>query len=400
MEFEQITKRLEWLDDQERKSKASVSEIGKSLAALETTTNAMSKQIKALSKEVADLGPAAARLNQFDQILAKQRAELNKAFEDVGKNAQLREREAAKQRQSELKGINASIDELRVASDLEPLKKQLKDQALEGKRLSLIVQDLQQKVEDAMKQIAGGLDLAKESEETNRQNRKRITDIQAEMAAVRKHTDEAREKTTLHSDSIRNLENRITELMESEAGRKEAQTAFLDQQVLAQVERDRAWKDWQTKYEIFKKQAENMELQVAALDDTIRAAKRSQDAYNELNQKLERRIAEISEMQRLGEDRVRQEWVAFKADEQKRWTSHSLSQEEAMRDLRKDLDKLEGRVTVLDDSSQTLQDQLHQTSSTTEQQLQELMNLSHEWLTAYERIMGHNKTKTTKKAAK
>ena len=71
-----------------------------------------------------------------------------------------------------------------------------------------------------------------------------------------------------------------------------------------------------------------------------------------------------------------------------------------MRDLRKDLDKLEGRVTVLDDSSQTLQDQLHQTSSTTEQQLQELMNLSHEWLTAYERIMGHSKTKATKKAAK
>ena len=79
------------------------------------------------------------------------------------------------------------------------------------------------------------------------------------------------------------------------------------------------------------------------------AAKRSQDAYNDLNQKLERRIAEISEMQRLAEDRVRQEWVAFKADEQKRWTSHSLSLEEAMRDMRKDLDKLEGRVTQLND---------------------------------------------------
>ncbi len=65
MEFEQITKRLEWLDDQERKSKASVSEIGKSLAALETTTNAISKQLKALTKEVADLGPAAARLKSI-----------------------------------------------------------------------------------------------------------------------------------------------------------------------------------------------------------------------------------------------------------------------------------------------------------------------------------------------
>ena len=400
MEFEQITKRLEWLDDQERKNKTSVSEIEKRLTALETTVNAISKQIKTLTKEVSDLGPAAARLNQFDQILSKQRAELNKAFEDIEKNAQRRDLEAAKQRQSELKEINTTIDELRAEADLDAFKKQLKDQFLENKRLSFAIQDMQPKIEEALKQIETGLNLSKESEEAHRQDLKRITDLQAEMTAVRKRADEAREKTTLHSDSIRNLENRINELFESEAGRKEAQTAFLDQQNLAQVDRDRAWKDWQTKYEIFKKQAENMELQVTALDDTIRAAKRSQEAYNELNQKLERRIAEISEMQRLAEDRVRQEWVAFKADEQKRWTSHSLSQEEAMRDLRKDLDKMEGRVTQLDDASQTLQDQLHQTTNTTEQQLQELMNISHEWLTTYERIMGHSKTKTTKKTAK
>ena len=400
MEFEQITKRLEWLDDQERKSKASVTEIGKTLAALDTTVNALSKQLKTLTKEVSDLGPAAARLNQFDQILSKQRAELNKSFADIEKEAQRRERESTKQRQLELKEVNVAIDELRASTDFEPFKKQLKEQALEDKRLSLAIQDLQPKIDTALKQIETGLNVSKESEETHRQSLKRITDVQAELAAVRKRADEAREKTMVHSDSIRNFENRITELLESEAARKEAQTAFLDQQVLGQVERDRAWKDWQAKYETFKKQAENMELQVVALDDTIRAAKRSQDAYNELNQKLERRIAEISEMQRLAEDRIRQEWVTFKAEEQKRWTSHSLSQEEAMRDIRKDLDKIEGRVTELNDSSQTLQDQLQQTSSATEQQLQELMNVSHEWLTAYERIMGHNKTKAAKKTTK
>ena len=400
MDFEQITKRLEWLDDQERKSKASVSEVEKRLTALESSLNAISKQIKTLTKEFSDLGTAAARLNQFDQILSKQRTELNKSLEEIEKNAQRREREASQQRQLELKEINASINGLRSEFDPESTKKQLKDQGLEGKRLSLAVQDMQQKVEDALKQISEDLGVSKEIGENNRQNLKRITDLQAETTAIRKHTDEVREKTTLHSDNIRNLENRITELMESETSRKEAQTAFLSDQALAQVERDRAWKEWQTKYETFKKQAENMELQVTALDDMIRAAKRSQDAYNDLNQKLERRIAEISELQRLGEDRSRQEWVAFKADEQKRWTSHSLSLEEAMRDMRKDLDKLEGRVTQLDDSSQTLQDQMHQTASTTEQQLQELMNVSHEWLTAYERIMGHSKTKTAKKSSK
>jgi hypothetical protein len=41
---------------------------------------------------------------------------------------------------------------------------------------------------------------------------------------------------------------------------------------------------------------------------------------------------------------------------------------------------------------------MHQTADATEQQLQELMNVAHEWLSAYERIMGHGKTaKKTKK---
>jgi hypothetical protein len=38
-----------------------------------------------------------------------------------------------------------------------------------------------------------------------------------------------------------------------------------------------------------------------------------------------------------------------------------------------------------------LQDQLHQTTDTSEKQLQELMNVVHEWMTSYQRIMGHGK---------
>ena len=124
-------------------------------------------------------------MNQFDQILSKQRTELNKAFEEIEKNAQRREREAVQQHQVELKEVNASIDGLRSEIDFEFIKKQLKDQALEDKRLSLAVQDMQGKVEEALKQIEAGSNISKESEETNRQNLKRITDIQAEIINIR-----------------------------------------------------------------------------------------------------------------------------------------------------------------------------------------------------------------------
>jgi hypothetical protein len=49
----------------------------------------------------------------------------------------------------------------------------------------------------------------------------------------------------------------------------------------------------------------------------------------------------------------------------------------------------------LNDVTQVLQDQMHQVTDTTEKELQEIMNVVHEWMTSYQRIMGHGK-KTTK----
>ena len=395
MEFEQITKRLEWLDEQQRGNKAALGDLSERLTSLETSVTALTKQLKSVSGEMADISSAAARLNQFDQIMAKQRADLNKIVEGSEKRAQRREQEAARLHRVEVEGIHKTLTKLIETLKPEEITKKFKDQAHEEQRLALAVQDMRAQLDEVIEKNKV-FDAQKVLEETRRQDAKRLADLQGELASIRKRADEAREKTVLHSDSIRDLENRFNETFKAETVRREAQATYDADQLQAQAERERAWKDFQQRYEVFKKQAENMEAQVNALDDTIRAAKRAQDTYAELNQKLDRRIAEVTEMQRLAEDRIRQEWVAFKADEQKRWTSHSLTQEEAIRDLRKDTDKMGQRLTALDDIAQTMQDQLHQTTDTTEKQLQELMNIANEWLTAYERIMGHGKSKPKK----
>jgi chromosome segregation ATPase len=398
MEFEQIGKRLEWLDEQQRKNKSDLVNFGERLTSIETSVNALTQQFKTLSQGLAEIAPATARINQFDQMMTKQRTDLSKMVETTEKNTIRREQESTKLHHAELETLRKSIVQMGRTIDPEDIYKKIQDNTRENQRLSLAVQDVRTSVDGVAGESKEIVLAQKAIEESRRQDAKRLADLQGEIASVRKRADEAREKSTLHADSIRNLENRINELLETETGRREEQATFLAQQALVMVDRDRGWKEWQEKYEAFKEQAKNMEVQVVALDDSIRAAKRAQETYNDLNQKLERRIAEVGEMQRLAEDRIRQEWVAFKAEEQKRWTSHSLSQEEAMRDLRKDMDKLEHRATALDDAAQTLQDQLHQTTETTEKQMQELMNLANEWLLSYERIMGHGKK--TKKATR
>jgi chromosome segregation ATPase len=250
---------------------------------------------------------------------------------------------------------------------------------------------LKLRIDEAVRTEEDVLHAMKANEEMRRNDQKQVADVHGEVAAMRKRVDENRDKVTVTADGLRNIENRFSELTASELERKQAQNAFLEQQAIAQIDRDRAWKSWVEKYEAFKKDAASVDSHIQSLDEALRGAKKAQEIYLELNTKLERRINEVTEMQRLAEDRLRQEWLSFKADDQKRWTGYSLSSEETFRDIRKEASRTAERLPQISDTLQVLQDQMHQTTDATEKELQELMNVVHEWMTSYQRIMGHGK---------
>ncbi|MFN8383250.1 MAG: hypothetical protein U0V02_14995 [Anaerolineales bacterium] len=396
MEFEQIVKRLDWLEKQQRENKETISALSERLNSFETSVNAVSKQIKVLSKQVTDITPASKRVEQFEAMLTKQRNDIIKMIEENEKAHAKVEKDTDKRVQAEFSEINKAVTQLKTTTDLTDIKKQLKQRADEIQRVANNFADIKVRIDDAKRANEDVQHALRASDETRKNDLKRIADVQGELTSIRKRIDENREKTTITADSVRNVENRFTELIASELERKQAQNAFIEQQAIAQIDRDRAWKEWKEKYEAFLKESEGLDSHIQKLDEALRGAKKAQETYLELNTKLERRINEVTEMQRLAEDRLRQEWISFKADDQKRWTGYSLSSEESFRDIRKEVQKYEGRITVLNDATQVLQDQMHQTTDATETQLQEMMNVVHEWMTSYQRIMGHGK-KTTKK---
>ncbi|MBI2333744.1 MAG: hypothetical protein HYU84_16595 [Chloroflexi bacterium] len=396
MEFEQIVKRLEFLDKQQRETKETLASLKESLASFETTVNAVSKQIKALSKQVTDITPASKRVDQFETIISKQRTDIVKLIEENEKARIKEEKEAAKRVQGEITELNKAVTQIKASFNTTEFKKALKERADETQRALNNIADLKLSVDETLRSNEDVRHTLLANEETRKNDLKRIADLQGELTSLRKRIDENREKSTIQGDTIRNIEGRITELLASELERKQSQAAFLDHQRVAQVDRDRAWKDWQERFDTFQKEAGALDLQIQKLDETLRNAKKAQDTYVELNAKLERRINEVTEMQRLAEERLRQEWISFKADDQKRWTGYSLSSEESFRDIRKEVQKYETSITTISEVTQVLQDQLHQTTDASEKQLQEMMNVVHEWMTSYQRIMGHGK-KTTKK---
>lgn len=392
MDVEALAKRIEFLEKEHRKDRAAINDLQDKLVAAEGNFNFAREQLKELSNDFSKLSATSARLDQFDSLVAQYRTEANKTIEGIEKRREKHERDVDARRRLEIDNLNKTMLDLRKAVDgMDEFRKALQARTEEDARLARELGELELRMEEYTR---AGDDLkrtTRAADEARKQDAKRLADLSGELAAIRKRAEEARDKAELNGDAIRLLDGRMNELMASETERRQSQLSFIEAQNLAQVERDRDWKEWQTRFETFSRQTATLDAQLSQLDETQRLVKRSQETFEDINQRLERRIKEITEIQRLAEDRFRQEWVTFKADDQKRWTNYSLTQDELQKDTRNELEKINQRISSLDDLTQTLQDMLEQTTETTETQLQELMNWAHEWLTNYERIMGRSR---------
>ena len=388
MEFEQIIKRLDWLDEEHRKDKNTIDALTQRAVNLEGELKAANKKIKDLTTQMSKLSTTAARIEQFDSALAQHRNDIVDYVNSVEEKHQAQIPEIDKRYQVQFDGINKSISEIRkVKEQVAEIRRDQKIRSVEETRLGKNTSELDVRLQSLVKTMEDIQHAQKAAEEPRRQDGKRLADLQGEIIASRKRLDEGREKDDLLSDSIRRIETRVNEIMANEAERRHSQTSFMEAQALTQVEHERTWKEWEESLNALRKQSETMDRNLQDWEINQNSLKRSQDAYDEIVQKFERRINEITEMQRLAEDRFRQEWATFQADDLKRWTSFNLAQEEVHKEYRSGDIKIGGRLTSLEDLTQTQQDVLQQTNDANQQLLQGMLAQFHELLTAYERIL-------------
>ncbi len=389
MELEQVKQKLDWLDNERRQDKTEITSLENRLAALEGTQAPVSKQINELNGEITRLNTLLGRLDQFDEALLQSRIEAKQGLDELEKQVTQREEEGEKVRQVETRAFDESLSRLhKEVVQIADIHRSLGSHAEEDIRLGKEVNEVRQSIDSVRRSDEEYVRSYRLLEDGRRQDSKRLTDLQGEVTALRKHVDDQRGRSELTSASLQKVESRLNELFNLESERREDQVKFLENQAMIQVERERTWKEWETRFETIERQTSDVESNLQTLDATHRAIKRTQQTVEELNQLVERRMNELTEIQRLSEERFRQEWVTFKADDQKRWTNYSLTQDEQRGEATRQYDKLAERVTHIEDNIQELQDIIQQMSEQTEKRLQALLATVSDWVSSFERTLG------------
>ena len=386
MDQSQLEKRVAWLDDEHRKDKNLIAMLEERINALENRISTTEQQNKDLTGELTRLSTVMGRMDHFDESIEQHRVEFNKQFKNHTAQSEQRVDEVSNVLRAEIRGFETSLAEVRRG--LEPisgLRADIQARIQEEERLAQLITGLQQDVNSLHRNEEEQSRIYRLIEDGRRQDGKRLTDIQGELTAVRKRSDEQRGRLDITESNLRKIDTRINELLAVERDRRDAQAEFLEKQALVDVERDRVWKDWQARFDMIEKQSSDLESQLQLLDTTHLTIKRMQDGVDDLIVRVERRINEIVEMQRLAEERFRQEWTTFKADDQKRWTNYTLSQDEQRTETGRRFDRVADRVTYLEDNIQEVQDMLQQINEMTINRLQALLSAAHDWVSEYER---------------
>lgn len=380
----QLENRVEWIDRELRNDKTTIASLQSKIDNLDNGSSGLRIRVTDIESEITRIATTLTRLDQYDQEIVSVRKDLEKRIEELI-SAVLEKQGQTDKNAQEIENLELDIRSLRKnIHEFDGFDNLLESRKEEDIRLGRLIEELKAQVNDITRFDDDYKRTIKIIEDNRRQDTKRITDIQGEVAAIRKRQDEVRGKQDLVNDNMRKLENHINDLVVAESERKESQTAFIEKLNMAQVNYDRTFKQWAERFETMEQITSDIEEEVSGLENIQRAVKQSQSGLDEATQQFDRRVNEITEVQRLNEDRFRQEWTTFKSDYQKRWSNYSLSQEEQFNQISRDQESLANRITNLEENIVDISDNLQQLGKDDIKRMKSVLAILRESLESYD----------------
>lgn len=355
MDQKQLEKKVTWLDKQRQKDAEIIARLNERLEGNESAIEGLTRQMKEMTSELARLSATIGKVGELEESMRKHRQETSRLVEKEDTRRSKREQD----RETQVKGEREQLAKVSIEikdglRELKELKEGLEARREEEIRLMRKVTQLEELLQgSAVFDDEKALSLAS-LEEGRKHDAKRLTDINAENADLRERMELMRSGLESMDDRVARSELRLSKVAGGESERRESQELWMEQQVAKLVEFEREWKSWEGRFGQFEQRASEIDQRSVAYDETYRTLRHLQAELEAALERMERRIHEISEMQRLAVDRSVQEWSTFQADEQKRWNTQKLTSDERWREHSRAHEKQGAEVGTLSENVKEL----------------------------------------------
>lgn len=382
MDQKQVEKRLKWLDEQRIKDSEQLQALNDRNTYLEESIEKLDKKIMGLSDETSRAAALATRIHKMDDALAKHRNEISRQLKDVEERRTEKEKSLESLRKTDQKVFSKKLDDVRKELlRLDKFEQLLENRREEEIRINNEIIAIKEHQERMVEDFETGKRTTVSLSENQKHVGKRLTKAESLLDRHKNGLDGANTKVESLENLSRRLEVRANEFQASDKERSEAQELWMESQGLKIVEFEKTLKEWGQSYSAFEKRAETIDERMIAYEETHRILKQMQSDLEEVIEKLERRITEVGEMQRLAEDRMKHNWGEFQSEDHRRWSTYTLTMDERRNEHTRLHDKLRSESDEISSNLTNGLDRLAEIEVSDRRRLAELLSTLREWMT-------------------
>ncbi len=357
MEAKQTAQMVTWLDEERRKDKALITKLEERVASQAALLEDQSRRIHALETGLASLQSKTLSISSFDETVARLRTEIAALVESAVARREQSDLDFKKLREVDREGVMKALDELRQEM-IARLERELQLRRAEEERLSRVANELQLYATNLTKGLEEFQRTLAFLEEQRRQDSRRISDMSGEIIELTKRMESHKAKLELLEDLSRRNERTVGQISGELGDFKQQRQAWAEQEALAAQQREQAMAEVIRRMDSFAEDMDQYAQQFETWGATYRVMKKQVDDFDRLADRMDRRLNEVAEVQRLSEERFRKDWEEFLQDDQKRWRQFTLTAEEARREHQRSMDDLQSTMRQLMQQVQALTDHL------------------------------------------
>ena len=351
MDVHQTAKMIEWLDEQRLQDRRMIVQLQERLVAQQDVIEALTRRLNTMDSDQTMLKTQvdSSRKGAGGDTLDMVRREVQGMIEQQEVKRLAAEREQDKRSELIRDSVMRPVRELtdRLAS-IETVLNEIPGFQIERERTGEAVASVQARIDDLYKKVDEPERRLAMIEEQRRQDNRRLSESLVELTEIQKQVDTLRPKLALIEELTLRNERKVNETQAQESQRREQMQQFLDQTMLMLQQRDI---QVQALTERFGEQDGAMQRNLERFEqwsETYRTMKRVVEDFERIGERLERRINEVGEMQRLSEERFRQEWNDWRGEDQKRFRQFTLTNDDVWRVHDREFEKYVQHMTEVE----------------------------------------------------
>jgi hypothetical protein len=325
MDLGQLTQMTTWLDEEHRRDKAEIVRLQQQIQRQESETQDQSLAFRGMEERVANIQTQLLRFNQLDTALAQLKEEVVQMLAQMDERRLQEIREAERVRAIERDNVSRALAEIR--RELQRLPRIEEDLGLrkaEQQRVSEAVLTTQQGLNSLSKDVDNRLRSLPFLEDGRQQDAKRIARLEQESLEALKRVEQQGSRLQMIEDVAVRQERDSGEVKQVVSQLRTSQREFVDAQLLETEQLKRKMAEWIEVLEVQSKKIDDFTARMQEYAEAFRGDRQVVEGIERFQEVIRREQTQVSELQRLAEERQKRQLEQWQEENEKRWRKELL----------------------------------------------------------------------------